>query len=215
MCTKRLDTFPDNFLECLATSQWARSSPWLLTTTRNVGDRVGSAWIQSTCARAAADRPNGARSWPYLESAGLDTWRCNTRRLRALKLHVTLLEPDVISPTNCVRQPFSRSEIGLYKSVVLANRLNLLWGVDWDGIPDGLDPERKVTGVDIVIGCVDTRLARSAIANCVGDWREVDYWLDLGKNADSGQFVLGEPLNQRNRRKRLRLRNLGTLPGSN
>ena len=34
-------------------------------------------------------------------------------------IHVTLLDPDVISPTNCVRQPFSQSEIGLYKSVVL------------------------------------------------------------------------------------------------
>lgn len=29
-------------------------------------------------------------------------------------LHVTLLDPEVVSPTNCVRQPFSRSEIGLY-----------------------------------------------------------------------------------------------------
>ena len=48
-------------------------------------------------------------------------------------LHVTLLDPEVISPTNCVRQPFSRSEVGLYKSVVLANRLNLFWGVDWEG----------------------------------------------------------------------------------
>jgi hypothetical protein len=46
-------------------------------------------------------------------------------------LHVTLLDPEVISPTNCVRQPFSQSEIGLYKSVVLANRLNLFWG--WTG----------------------------------------------------------------------------------
>jgi molybdopterin/thiamine biosynthesis adenylyltransferase len=35
-------------------------------------------------------------------------------------LHASLLDPDIISPTNCVRQPFSQSEIGLYKSVVLA-----------------------------------------------------------------------------------------------
>jgi hypothetical protein len=46
-------------------------------------------------------------------------------------IHVTLLDPDVISATNCVRQPFSQSEIGLYKSVVLANRLNLFCGLDW------------------------------------------------------------------------------------
>lgn len=126
-------------------------------------------------------------------------------------LHVTLLDPDTISPTNCVRQPFSRSEIGLYKSVVLANRLNLFWGFAWEGIPEPLDAKRKITGVDIVIGCVDTRAARSAIAKCVEDWSEVDYWLDLGNNADCGQFVLGEPLNRRNHRKGLRLRTVSEL----
>jgi len=126
-------------------------------------------------------------------------------------LHVTLLDPDAISPTNCVRQPFSRSEIGLYKSVVLANRLNLFWGLDWEGIPERLDSKRKITGVDIVIGCVDTRAARAAIAKCVEDWSEVDYWLDVGNNADGGQFVLGEPLNRRNRRKKLRLRTISEL----
>ena len=126
-------------------------------------------------------------------------------------VHVTLLDPDVISPTNCVRQPFSRSEIGLYKSVVLANRLNLFWGLDWKGIPERLDPKRRLDGVDMVIGCVDTRKARAAIAKCAGEWSEVDYWLDLGNNADSGQFVLGEPLNRRNRRHRLRLRTVSEL----
>jgi len=73
-------------------------------------------------------------------------------------LHVTLLDPDVISPTNCVRQPFSQSEIGLYKSVVLSNRLNLFWGLDWEGIPERLDPTRRLDGVDIVIGCVDKQV---------------------------------------------------------
>ena len=126
-------------------------------------------------------------------------------------LHVTLLDPDVISPTNCVRQPFSRSEVGLYKAVVLANRLNLFWGLDWRGIPARLDAKRKMDAVDIVIGCVDTRTARAAIAKCAEDWSEVDYWLDLGNNADSGQFVLGEPLNRRNRRHRLRLRTVSEL----
>jgi len=126
-------------------------------------------------------------------------------------LHVTLLDPDVISPTNCVRQPFSRSEIGLYKSVVLANRLNLFWGVDWEGVPERLDPKRRLDRVDIVIGCVDTRKGRGAIAKCAEDWSQIDYWLDLGNNADSGQFVLGEPLNQRNRRHRLRLRTVSEL----
>jgi PRTRC genetic system ThiF family protein len=126
-------------------------------------------------------------------------------------LHVTLLDPDAISATNCVRQAFSQSEIGLYKSVVLANRLIMFWGLDWEGIPERLDPKRRLDGVDIVIGCVDTRKARAAIAKWADDWSEVDYWLDLGNHADSGQFVLGEPLNRRNRRHRLRLRTISEL----
>lgn len=126
-------------------------------------------------------------------------------------LHVTLLDPETISRTNCVRQPFSQSEIGLHKSVVLANRLNLFWGLDWEGIPERLDPRRPLDGVDLVIGCVDTRAARATIAQCATEWSEVDYWLDIGNNADSGQFVLGEPLNRRNRRHRLRLRTVSEL----
>jgi PRTRC genetic system ThiF family protein len=126
-------------------------------------------------------------------------------------IHVTLLDPDVISATNCVRQPFSQSEIGLYKSVVLANRLNLFWGLDWQGVPECLNPKRRLDGVDIVIGCVDTGESRAAIAKCTEDSSEVDYWLDLGNNADSGQFILGEPLNRRNRRHKLRLRTVSEL----
>ena len=95
--------------------------------------------------------------------------------------------------------------------MVLANRLNLFWGLDWEGIPERLDPQRRLDGVDIVIGCVDTRTARAALAKCAEDWSEVDYWLDLGNNSDSGQFVLGEPLNRRNRRHRPRLRTVSEL----
>src|SRR5580658_7286550 len=47
-------------------------------------------------------------------------------------LQVVVADGDRISRTNCVRQPFSESEIGLYKSVVLVNRLNLFWGLKWE-----------------------------------------------------------------------------------
>jgi PRTRC genetic system ThiF family protein len=129
-------------------------------------------------------------------------------------LHVTVVDGDTISPTNCVRQPFARSEVGLNKAVVLVNRLNLFWGLKWEAVPVHLRPgtfiSRSYSGDDlrahIVVGCVDTRAARAAIRDAVGNWSMVSYWLDLGNNADSGQFILGEPLNERNRRSRLRLR---------
>ena len=129
-------------------------------------------------------------------------------------LHVTVMDGDTISPTNCVRQPFARSEIGLNKAIVLVNRLNMFWGLKWEAVPVHLKPgtfiSRSYSGDDlrahIVVGCVDTRAARATIRDAVSNWSTVSYWLDLGNNADSGQFILGEPLNERNRRSRLRLR---------
>jgi len=129
-------------------------------------------------------------------------------------LHVTVVDGDTISPANCIRQPFARSEIGLNKAIVLVNRINLFWGLKWDAVPahlrTGTFISRSYSGDDlrahILMGCVDTRPARAVIRDAVGKWSTVSYWLDLGNNADSGQFILGEPLNERNRRSRLRLR---------
>jgi hypothetical protein len=77
-------------------------------------------------------------------------------------LRVTMVDGDRISQANCVRQPFSESEIGLYKADVLATRINLFWGLDWQSD----------------ISYVDRR------------WRVNR---PAGNNADSGQFVLGQP----------------------
>ena len=126
-------------------------------------------------------------------------------------LHVTLMDGDTVAHNNCVRQPFARCEIGLDKSVVLANRLNLFWGVDWEAVPANLGPNDRIERTDIVIGCVDTRAARAVIREATRGDSEVFYWLDLGNNSDSGQFILGEPLNQVNRRSRTRLRCVSEL----
>ncbi|HLY62537.1 MAG TPA: PRTRC system ThiF family protein [Terriglobia bacterium] len=126
-------------------------------------------------------------------------------------LNVTLMDGDVISPTNCVRQPFSRSEVGLHKAVVLVNRLNVFWGLDWQAVPRNLEQGARIDEADIVIGCVDTRAARAVIQDCTSNWSRTHYWLDIGNNTDSGQFVLGEPLNQTNRRSRTRLRTVSEL----
>lgn len=122
-------------------------------------------------------------------------------------LRVTLMDGDIISPANCVRQPFSTAEIGLAKAVVMVSRLNLFWGLNWTASPEFLSTPSKIGDFDVVIGCVDTRAARIMIAEHVQGWRSrVAYWLDLGNSADSGQFVLGQPLNARNRRSAIRLR---------
>jgi PRTRC genetic system ThiF family protein len=118
-------------------------------------------------------------------------------------LDVTLIDGDRISRTNCVRQPFSESEIGLYKSTVLATRINLFWGLGWKGMTAFMD-ESWGHETDILVGCVDSRSARNAMTRTQTFWN-CFYWLDLGNNADAGQFVLGQPENSRNKSVELRL----------
>ncbi len=126
-------------------------------------------------------------------------------------LHVTVMDGDVISLTNCVRQPFSRFEVGLYKAVVLVNRLNLFWNLGWEAVPEYLTRKEPLDRVDVIIGCVDTRAARAVIRECTSRWSTTSYWLDAGSTSEAGQFILGEPLNQMNRRSRTRLRTVAEL----
>jgi PRTRC genetic system ThiF family protein len=125
-------------------------------------------------------------------------------------LAVTIIDPDTVSETNCVRQPFCRTEIGFPKAVVLAHRLNLFWGLNWQGMQAQIQQVKKNSDVDFVIGCVDTRKARRAIDKWVLQSR-VLYWLDLGNNASNGQFVLGQPRNSTNRKRKNRLPTVAEL----
>ena len=125
-------------------------------------------------------------------------------------LAVTLIDPDTVSETNCVRQPFCRTEIGLPKAIVLAHRINLFWGMNWQGMQAQIQQIAKNAEVDLVIGCVDTRKARRAIDKWVLNSR-VLCWLDLGNNAFSGQFVLGQPKNSANRTRKDRLPTVAEL----
>ena len=146
---------------------------------------------------------------PYLDQA-MRVWG------RSSGLEVVMMDADAVSETNCVRQPFSTSDIGLNKATVLINRVNLFWGTRWRAEPVFFDErtldENNDRPVDILIACVDTRAARSIIERALTKARNrTAYWLDLGNNADSGQFILGQPLNARNRRKAGRLRTVSEL----
>jgi len=118
-------------------------------------------------------------------------------------LDVTLIDGDRVSPTNCVRQPFSVSDIGLHKAVVLANRINLFWSLSWKAVPYFIDETGRLE-TDILIGCVDSRRARWTMGRSEVN-RNCCYMLDIGNNSDSGQVVLGQPLNARNRKHQMRL----------
>src|SRR5438876_3987979 len=86
-------------------------------------------------------------------------------------LRVTIMDGDIISPANCVRQPFCSAEIGLAKTVVTVSRVNLFWGLHWTAVAAHLTAQTDLSSFDVVIGCVDTRAARQLIQARVQDWR--------------------------------------------
>jgi PRTRC genetic system ThiF family protein len=96
---------------------------------------------------------------------------------------------------------------------ILINRLNLFWGLDWQAVPQHLGTGHNLNNdLDLVIGCVDSRAARAKIHEAVtATWCGIGYWLDIGNNADTGQFVLGQPLNRANKHKAYRLRAVSEL----
>ena len=146
---------------------------------------------------------------PYLDQA-MRVWG------HRYGITVALMDADSVSETNCIRQPFSVSDIGQNKATVLINRINLFWGTNWQAIAQNFHERTFDRGYDrcpdLVIGCVDTRAARRAIeCSFSRALNRVCYWLDLGNNAVSGQYILGQPLNARNRRKAERLRTASEL----
>ena len=150
-----------------------------------------------------------AMGLPYLDQA-MRAWG------HSHGIDVTLMDGDAVSATNCVRQPFSVSDIGQNKAVVLINRINMFWGKSWQAFPrhfhaNSFDRYRDPCP-DVVIGCVDTRAGRKAIDDSFSRaLSRTCYWLDLGNNTASGQYVLGQPLNACNRRKAERLRTVSEL----
>ena len=150
-----------------------------------------------------------AMNLPYLDQA-MRVWGHGSG------LDVTMMDADTVSATNCVRQPFSTSDIGQNKATVLINRINIFWGTKWNAIPNryharSFESDRSNVP-DVLIACVDTREARKAIAESFTNaLNGTCYWLDVGNNAASGQYILGQPLNGRNRRKAERLRTVSEL----
>ena len=132
---------------------------------------------------------------PYLHQA-LRAWHPD-----AAGLDVSVIDGDAVSETNCVRQPFTRNEIGLNKATVLVSRVNMFWGLNWEAYPADLSRDNLglLDHANFVIGCVDTKAGRKLIQDALAaiDYRVPNYWLDLGNRSHTGQFVLGQPKSER------------------
>ena len=125
-------------------------------------------------------------------------------------LDVIIWDDDTVSEANVGRQLFAMSDVGLYKSVVLANRINMFYGTAFSACTKRF--ESLTEKPELVISCVDSAKSRQQIHSLVSaGWTSPLYWLDLGNGERDGQFVLGEP--DTGERRQL-LRDLGNYKGA-
>lgn len=117
-------------------------------------------------------------------------------------LQVRLWDDDVITEANLGRQRFAQSEIGLYKSVAIINRVNRFMGTNWKAETQkfernalsGLPEKSQAT---IFITCVDNVKSRFDIAEMLKEmsnqrnYRDTPkYWIDFGNSQHTGQVLL-------------------------
>ncbi|CAN7804872.1 PRTRC system ThiF family protein [Paraburkholderia hospita] len=105
-------------------------------------------------------------------------------------IECVVYDDDTVSEFNVGRQGFYPNDVGQYKATLLVNRLNLLMGTKWKAEPRRVDSKLNLYA-DMVIGCVDSRRARYAIAQAAKRGK-VRYYLDCGNETDRGQVILGE-----------------------
>jgi sulfur-carrier protein adenylyltransferase/sulfurtransferase len=112
-------------------------------------------------------------------------------------LDVTVVDDDIVSEANVGRQWFFPADVGRYKAAVLVQRVNLTLGTTWSADSSKLTASCKLRA-PLVIGCVDTRIARFNIMRAMEEGRGGrSYYLDFGNRQYTGQVVLGEVSNAR------------------
>ncbi|WP_256604545.1 ThiF family adenylyltransferase [Sphingobacterium multivorum] len=117
-------------------------------------------------------------------------------------LFIRLWDYDVITQANLGRQRFAESEVGLYKSVAIINRINRFSGTNWKAVARKFEKDNNGkfpdnVGASIYISCVDSVKARFEIADILselGNGRAYSnrprYWLDFGNSKHTGQVLL-------------------------
>lgn len=117
-------------------------------------------------------------------------------------LSVRLWDDDIVTSANLGRQRFAQTEVGLYKSVALINRVNRFSGSNWKAETVKFEKDKfgripeKAKAI-ITITCVDNVQARFGVADILKDINngrhhrdEPKYWLDFGNSQYTGQVLL-------------------------
>ena len=109
-------------------------------------------------------------------------------------LHVKAYDPDTVSEANMGRQLFGAFDVGASKSIVLVDRINAFFGLNWEATYGRFDDDdRQQFGIGIA--CVDSARARHEIHHKLRR-QGVHYLMDLGNRAADGQVIFGELTDQ-------------------
>ena len=118
-------------------------------------------------------------------------------------LSVRLWDNDMITEANLGRQLFAESELGLYKSVALINRVNRFFGTNWKAETQKFEKAdlgklQSNMKSEIYISCVDSVKSRFGIAEILNEFKidksyyrnQCKYWMDFGNSQFTGQVLL-------------------------
>lgn len=150
----------------------------------------------------------GTGSFAALNLARLAYASQDTRKFKLI-----FVDPDHVEAKNIGRQYFAPADIGQPKSLVLAHRLALAFGLEIiplvqefhaQLINDHRPSYSDQGGLTLIVGAVDTPAARKTIAAAIESklpdsmHRHTElWWLDAGNHHHTGQVLLGNSLNPR------------------
>jgi len=112
-------------------------------------------------------------------------------------IHVIAHDSDKVEANNVGRQLYTPYDIGEYKVVNAVNKVNVAFGLQWQGIPTDALPNGEDIRANIIITCVDNAKFRVQLAKSLqnpykgAEYDTMFYWLDMGNSRNTGQFVLG------------------------
>ncbi|QRD62729.1 PRTRC system ThiF family protein (plasmid) [Xanthomonas citri pv. citri] len=102
---------------------------------------------------------------------------------------VTLFDPDRVSRSNIGRQRFTHEDVGQYKSLLLAHRINAFYKFNWRY--EACKGELQPAMADLVLTCTDLASFRAEFADANRKRTSNTLWLDFGNGDTTAQCILG------------------------
>ena len=101
---------------------------------------------------------------------------------------VTLYDHDVVTRSSVGRSRFTEADVGIHKASILAHRIGLFYGTQWEAVTK---PHEGRSHADLVITCVDSALFRAQLGRLGKGQHTERLWLDCGNGDQHGQVIMG------------------------